>query len=169
MSGQIIYPRELGTFTGESAYFTAKAYEETANGRCYMRADLDVDVDGIGDDHGDPYFQPDTTLHRNGNPLNSDEEFFIVLPPDCIKRVKGIVLGCQAKVWYRDKSHTAVVGDVGPTRKVGEGSYALAQFLGMNPSPINGGEDYAKVDYEWFPGVAAVVNGVQYSLQPYRG
>lgn len=163
----IIYPRELGYFTGESKDFIARAYEETKWGKCYMVADYDVDVDGSGSSHGDPYFQPDTSLHHNGKPLNSDLECFIVLPPACIKGVRGIVLGCQARVTYRGIVRNAVVGDVGPTRKVGEGSYKLAKLLGMDPSPINGGVDGAKVTYEWWPGVAAVVDGIQYSLQPY--
>lgn len=165
----IVYPRELGYFTGEAKDFTTRAYEETAHGKCYMIADYDVDVDGSGPSYGDPYYQPDTTLHRDGKPLNSDLECFIVLPPDCIKHVLGIVLGCLAFVTYKGLRRAAVVGDEGPTRKVGEGSYRLAKLLGMDPSPINGGVDGKEVTYEWFPGVAAVVDGVQYQLQPYHG
>lgn len=160
--------KALGTFTGESKQFTATAYERTPGGICEMMADYDVDVDGIGSPHGDPYFQPDTTLHNNGKALNSDEEDFIVLPPPCIKGVRGIVLGCQAWVTYKGKRFSAVVGDIGPTRKVGEGSYHLAKLLGMNPSPINGGEDFAKVFYEWEPGTPAVVGNRTYKLQPYK-
>lgn len=168
MNPTVTYPRILGTFTGESKYFTASAYELVPHGICELTADYDVDVDGSGSSHGDKYFQPDTTLHFQGAPLNSDEEDFIVLPPACILNVEGLVLGCQAWVTYRGKKFPAVVGDVGPTRKVGEGSYHLAKLLGMNPSPVNGGEDYAKVLYEWRPGIPAVVNGRTYSLQPYR-
>lgn len=161
------YPRELGTFTGESRQFTATAYEE-ADGRCHMKADYDVDVDGSGSSHGDPYFQPDTSLHHDGRALNSDAVNFIVLPPACIKGVKGVVLGCQARVSWNGKHFDAVVGDVGPTKKVGEGSYRLAKLLGMNPSPISGGVDFAEVTYEWWPGKPALVDGVQYELHPYR-
>lgn len=158
--------RELATFTAEG--FTTTAFEDS-DGRCHMMADFDVDVDGSGSSHGDPYYQPDTTLHRNGRPLNSDLENFIVLAPPLIKKVRGIVLGCRARVSYRGRSFDAVVGDVGPTRKVGEGSYRLAQLLGMNPSPISGGEDSPIVLYEWWPGIPAVVDDLTYSLQPYRG
>lgn len=164
----IIYPRELGFFDGEKHDFTARAYEESKRGRCYMIADFDVDVDGSGPSHGDPYFQPDTTLHRDGKPLNSDLESFIVLPPACITKVMGIVLGCQGFATYRGIRRPCVVGDEGPTRKVGEGSYKLAKLLGMDPSPINGGVDGAKVTYEWFPGVAAVVDGIIYTLQAHK-
>ena len=70
--------RTLWTFNAEG--FTTSAYEEP-DGSCHMFADYDVDVDGSGSSHGDPYFQPDTTLHRAGKALNSDLENFIVLPP----------------------------------------------------------------------------------------
>lgn len=164
----VTYPRLLGTFTGEKRDFVADAFEFSPNGSCFMTADYDVDVDGSGSSHGDPYFQPDTSLHQNGKPLNSDQECYIVLPPDCIRKVQGIVLGCQAWVTYNGRKFPAVVGDVGPTRKVGEGSYRLAQLLHIPPSPINGGVDGAKVLYEWWPGTPAVVDETTYSLQPYK-
>jgi len=44
-------------------------------------ADADIDADGSGSSHGDPYFQNDTTLHYNGMALNSDVDKFIVVPP----------------------------------------------------------------------------------------
>lgn len=158
--------RSLGTYEGEKKDFVATAWQET-DGRCHMLADFDVDVDGSGSSHGDPYFQPDTTLHSAGKPLNSDKVRFIVLPPGCILKVSPRVLGCRARVSYRGRAFDAVVGDVGPTRKVGEGSYQLAVALGMDPSPINGGVDGASVFYEWWPGEAANIDGIQYNLQAY--
>lgn len=162
----MIYPRPLASFTAEG--FRTTAYERDEHGLCSMMADMDIDVDGIGLSHGDPYYQPDTTLHYNGKPLDSDVDKFIVLPPPLITAVAGIVLGCHARVFYRDRVCDAVVGDVGPTRKVGEASRAVAIKLGINPSPINGGVDDASIRYEWFPGIAANVDGRQYVLQPYR-
>jgi len=159
------YPKPIGTFTAEG--FKTTAYERAEHGTCSMMADLDVDVDGIGNSYGDPYYQPDTTLHYNGRALNSDVDYFIVLPPPLIKAVAGKVLGCKAKVFYRGKSCDAVVGDVGPARKVGEASRAVAKALGIDPSPINGGVDDASVRYEWEPGVAAVVDGRTYTLKSY--
>lgn len=161
------YPRSLGVFDGEKKQFTAEAWEEE-DGRCHMLADFDVDVDGSGPSHGDPCFQPDTTYHLAGKPLNSDVHFFGVLPPDCILRVKPLVLGCRMRITYKGLSVFGFVGDVGPTRKVGEGSYIWAKTLGMNPSPINGGVDFAEVLYEWWPGIPGMIQGVPIPLQAYR-
>ncbi len=159
------YPRPLESFNSEG--FRTTAYELSEDGPCVVMADADVDVDGSGSSHGDPYYQNDTSLHLNGKPLNSDVDKFIVLPPPVTNAVTGIVLGCQATVHYRGKSSQAVVGDIGPTKKIGEISYALALALGINPSPISGGVDDASVRYEWTPGVAAVVDGKAYDLQPH--
>lgn len=157
------YPRPLESFNSEG--FQTTAFEDSPDGPCHVVADADVDVDGSGDPHGDPDFQNDTTLHFEGKPLNSDVDKWIVLPMPVIRAVKGIVLGCQATVHYKGKSCDAVVGDVGPSRKIGEISRAVAFALGINPSPTIGGVDDASVRYEWTPGVAAVVDGRRYELK----
>lgn len=155
----------LSTLSGEG--FDVPIYRDE-DGCVRFTSDADIDVDGSGQSHGDPYYQPDTTLHHNGKPLNADEESFIVVPPVVIKAVLPVVLGCRARVTYRGKSCEAVVGDVGPTRKTGEISRALALKLSINPSPISGGVDDPVVLYELWPGKAALVDGRQYKLQPYR-
>lgn len=132
------------------------------DGRVTFRADADIDVDGSGPSHGDPYYQPDTTLHHLGKPLNSDVDRYIVVPPLVVKSVAPVVLGCKANVTFRGKTCTAVVGDLGPRTKAGEISRAAAIALGINPSPVSGGVDEIEVDYEIFPGIAA--DG--YELQP---
>lgn len=157
------YPRPIERFNSEG--FKTTAWELSEHGPCSVMADADIDVDGSGPSHGDPDYQPDTTLHLNGKPLNADVDKFIVLPKPCINGVKGIVMGCQAHVFYRGKSSAAVVGDSGPTYKIGEISRALAIALSINPSPTSGGVDDASVRYEWIPGVAAVVDGKAYDLQ----
>lgn len=158
------YPRPLESFNSEG--FRTTAYEDSPNGPCRVMADADIDVDGSGISHGDPDYQPDTTLHYQGKPLDSDVDKWIVLPKPCIMKVKGIVMGCQAKVFYRGRSCDAVVGDQGPTYKIGEISRAVAFVLGIDPSPTHGGVDDASVRYEWHPGIAANVDGRQYTLQP---
>lgn len=155
--------RKLAEFSSEG--FATEAYE-LIDKTCFVIADADVDDDGSGQSHGDPYHQGDTTLHhRDGTPLNADEEYYIVLPPSLIRAVAGIVLGCQAWVEWGDKRLPAVVGDVGPLRKIGELSYALARDLGINPNPNTGGVDDKEVLYQWSPGVPANVNGRLYDLQ----
>ena len=133
-----------------------------------FKASARIDSDGSGSSHGDPCFQPDTSLHNNGKPLNSDKEFFIVLPPQVIKAVPPVVLGSQATVTYKDVTVPAVVGDVGPYSKIGEISIALANALGINSNPSNGGVESPTVSYTVTPGVSAVANGVHYTLQPYK-
>ena len=88
-----------------------------------------VDTDGSGPLHGDPDAQADNSLHWMGKPLNADLDKYIVVPPAIITGVKGIVLGCQAfltntKNWLTTK---AVVGDIGPHKKLGEISVATAK------------------------------------------
>lgn len=161
------YPRPIEIFNSEG--FKTTAWELSKHGPCSVMADADIDVDGkifVGHNNGDPDFQPDTTLHLNGNALDSSVDKWIVLPEPCIDGVEGIVLGCQGHAYYKGRSSEAVIGDVGPTRKIGEISRALALALGINPSPTSGGVDDASVRYEWIPGVAAVVDGKAYDLQP---
>lgn len=123
-----------------------------------------IDGDGTGASHGDPDFQPRTSLRLNGVSLNSDSDKYIVVPPCVTDAVTGIVLGCQATVSYRGKRSLAVVGDIGPHTKIGEGSIALAEALGIPSSPNTGGVD-GGVDFSIQPGVAANVDGKQYALQ----
>lgn len=129
--------------------------------------DFDVDVDGSGPNlHHDPFFQPDTTLHHNGQALNAEKVAFGVVPPDIINAVPGIVMGCKMTVEYRGHEEDAVVGDQGPRSKLGEGSAELARRLGINDNPNNGGVDLPRCVYRIWPGVPAVVDGVTYQLQP---
>ena len=51
----------------------------------------------------------------------------------------GLTLGDVALVEYRGRRQVAVVADVGPAGKLGEGSIALAKALGIPSSPRNGG------------------------------
>lgn len=130
-----------------------------------------IDGDGRGPSHGDPYYQNDTSLHdSDGLALNSDEVPYVVFPPQVILAFPGIVLGCKVRVvnQLNGRSVDAVVGDIGPHSKIGEISIACAKALLINWSPINGGEERHCISYCFWPGVPAVVNGKTYPLQPYR-
>ena len=118
-------------------------------------ADMDIDCDGSGGNpFGDPYFQADTALHfpakpsRLGKPLHAETVPYVVVPPVVIKATIGIVLGSLCEVTYRGRTALAVVGDSGPTRKVGEGSPALADLIGINSNPNHGGVDTFTVTYK---------------------
>ena len=138
---------------------------DNQDGSYEFTGDLDVDVDGSPNWERDPCGQPDTSLHYQGNPINSDAVPGIVLPPECIRFVKGTVLGCQAQAKYLGRVAEAVVFDVGPHSKLGEGSAELARRLGINDNPNNGGLDAPEVLYRYWPGIPAVVDGITYELK----
>jgi Fungal chitosanase of glycosyl hydrolase group 75 len=135
-----------------------------------FRADADIDCDGSGGNpDGDKYFQPDTTLHRDGFALNAYDEAFVVVPPVVCKKTKGKVLGalCLVENTLTLQMCFAVVGDIGPTFKVGELSPAAAKQIGVNPNPVTGGESRNIIRYTIFVGVPAVVGAFKYQLQSY--
>lgn len=145
------------------------------DGHVSFFADADIDCDGVDANgnpnniYNDPYYQPDTTLKHNGKSLNALTEAYIVVPPAIVRLVGPVVMGCQARVHYRQTSELAyaVVGDIGPSKKVGEISVRCAQKVKMPSNPNSGGEDNMEmVLYELWPGKAAVVDGIQYQLQP---
>lgn len=143
---------------------------EHDDGTVRYTAKAAIDCDGSGSSHGDPYYQPDTSLHLNGAPLNADVDKYIVVPPAIIQGVKGTVLGCLAHVRNsrNDKDTFAVVGDIGPRKKLGEISCACAAAIGLDPSPTHGGTDAHVIEYTLWPGRAAEVDGKRYSLQPFN-
>jgi hypothetical protein len=132
-------------------------------------ANMAIDCDGSGGNpDGDPYFQPDTSLHHNGKALNAYEVPFIVVPPAVINCVGPVVLGCMAAVINLETgdSTPAVVGDVGPGDKIGEASCECADRVGLDGNPNHGGCDENCIRYMIWPGVPAEVDGVTYALQP---
>ena len=138
---------------------------ERDDGAVVFRAKAAIDSDGVGPHHGDRTAQDETTYKPD---LNADEDRYIVVPPAIRNGVKGVVIGCLANVTNtKNGKHTAaVVGDIGPHKKLGEISCACASAIGLNPSPVSGGVDEHVIDYVIFPGVPAIVNGKQYHLQP---
>lgn len=137
---------------------------EDADGMVYFIAKAAVDTDGVGPLHGDPCAQKETSLKPN---LNADLDRYIVVPPAIIHGVKGVVLGCRAHVLntVNGKETEAVVGDIGPRKKLGEVSVATAEALGLDPSPNHGGTDDHIIQYRIYPGVPAIVEGKIYDLQ----
>lgn len=157
--------RELGLITGEG--FESRMYED--HGRCWFVGDFDVDIDGSPNWRDDPFGQPNTTLRHEGKSIDSSKVPGIVVPLWFPKSVGPIVLGCMAKATNlrNMKSANCVVFDLGPAKKTGEGSPALAKLLNINPDPNIGGEDAPIVLYEIWPGTSAIVDGINYKLQPY--
>jgi hypothetical protein len=158
----------LFTIRSRGERYSADVFDNRDSPRSYeFTGDFDVDVDGSPNWRRDPCGQPDTTLHYAGRPIDSDAVPGIVLPPECILFVPELVLGCLAWASYRGKSSLAVVFDVGPHSKLGEGSAELARRMGINADPNKGGVEEPEVLYRWWPGVPATVDGITYALQHY--
>jgi hypothetical protein len=93
---------------------------------------------------------------------------YIVVEGFIRRRAKGVVLGCKAKVTNtrNGKSVGSIVGDMGPLMKIGELSMAAARAIGINADPKRGGESDHIIQYELWPGQAAVINDKTYDLIP---
>lgn len=156
---------------------------KTASGR-FVGVVTDKDGKPVVQGKDDPFpgaYVSATSLHllAKGKPLaegdprryvDSATVPFIVVPPAIIRGVAGIVLGCRAKITHERTGKTceAVVADVGPSFKIGELSIAAAERIGIPSNARHGGESAFCVLYELWPGVAAVVDGVKFPLQPSR-
>ncbi|MCP2167357.1 peptidoglycan-binding protein [Goodfellowiella coeruleoviolacea] len=129
----------------------------------HWRSGMTIDCDGQRTEHcnasTDPYWQNSTAwAQSDGKPLNAEKLPYIVVPgitSTWSYARSGITGGTVAAVVYQGRVAYAVVGDVGPGGAIGEGSYALAKALGINPSPSSGGVSGKVVDYILFPGVKA--------------
>lgn len=146
-----------------------KLFTDTDTGKEIVRftADMDVDADGSGGNpFHDPDFQPDTRLHFKSRPLHAEVIPYVVVPPIVLSGTKGKVMGahCIVTNTVNGKKSTAVVGDSGPTRKVGEGSPALCEALGLDPNPNHGGTSDHIIEYEIFVNQPATVV-IEYNLQ----
>lgn len=77
--------------------------------------------------------------------VDSETVPFIVIPGG----VQWAKLGMRARVTYKGKTAEAIVADIGPRTKIGEGSIALADLLGIKSNPKTGGVS-SGVDYAIF-------------------
>jgi hypothetical protein len=119
------------------------------NGAVFWKADMDIDCDGLRtskcNENTDPWFQDDTAFHQSdGEPLRADSLPYVVVPSSSgiwNYAGAGIKGGGVVAVIHGNKVEYAVVGDTGPSKIIGEASYATAQALGINPDPANGGTD----------------------------
>lgn len=90
---------------------------------------------------------------------------YVVVNPSVRLNARGIVLGSLATVTYKSTMIHAVVADVSGPHDIGEISIATAKALGIDSSPLTGGVD-SDVSFSLYPGVAAILDGVAYPLQP---
>ena len=121
----------------------------------------------MGDSNGNWYSQT-TYLWKNTSVdkryVDSSAIAYVVVNPVVRKKAKGIVIGCLARVTYKDKVIEAVVADVSGSNDIGELSIKSAELLGIPSSPRNGGVSHG-VLFELWPGTPATVSGQLYELQ----
>ncbi|MFB7552142.1 glycoside hydrolase family 75 protein [Streptomyces sp. NPDC056154] len=119
------------------------------NGAVFWKADMDIDCDGeittACNANTDPWFQDDTAFHTSGGkPLSAEKLPYVVVPSSSSiwnYSSAGIKGGGVVAVIYNNKVEYAVVGDTGPSKIIGEASYATAKALGIDPDPETGGAD----------------------------
>jgi hypothetical protein len=138
----------------KSALDKPNQIQKLPNGAVYFRAKMNVDADGSPrikkiDPHAG---NAKTTLrYPDGSYVNAETMPYIVLPRGKYASL-NLRPGDLAAVRYNGILGFPVFADVGPQRKLGEGSMALAQELNMPTSPLAGGVDAARVEYLVFPG-----------------
>ena len=95
-----------------------------------------------------------TALQNSMQPIKSPLRYvdsskvpYISMPPEL--RKVGLRLGDVAWVSYRGRGSAAVIADIGPSGRVGEGSIALALALAIPSSPRNGGTDSGVTFVVW--------------------
>lgn len=137
-------------------------------GAVFWKSDMDIDCNGKitaqCNDNTDPYFFNDTSFHQSdGTPLDAAALPYVVVPEPSalwdyrLSKVRG---GSVVAVIYRGKVTYAVVGDTGPGEVIGQGSYALAAELCVNPAPSGGGVP-SGVTFIVFTGDTSVVSPIE--------
>lgn len=103
--------------------------------------------------------------------LDAETVHFIVVSPKVQMGFRGVVLGCRARITNlrNGKSTEAIVGDIGPLRKIGELSIAAAKAIGIPSSPRTGGTDELILRYEFWPDVSGVIGEALATLQRANG
>lgn len=120
-------------------------------------ADFDVDCDGGRGSicMSDPDYLPDTSgVDSMGDPLDASTLPFVVIPLASTRfryADHGIGIGQIALVLYEDRMVFGIFGDAGPAAIIGEGSFAMAEALGIPSNPSTGGVD-SGVTYLVFTG-----------------
>jgi hypothetical protein len=107
-----------------------------------------------------PGYSPSTAgTDSMGHPLDASTLPFIVVPlpsNGLVYATAGIALGDVAAVLYKNQLVYAIFGDQSAKGILGEGSYALASALGIDPNPVTGGVS-SGVTYILFTGAGAKV------------
>jgi hypothetical protein len=118
-----------------------KIFVTLPGGQIFFDTGLELDTDGWPDGpDGDPSWQRNTSLrYADNSPIDSNRVPYYVLPqPKPWYANRGVSLGDYAAVIFKDKLAFAVFADLGPTKKLGEGSIELMRRLGEERMKPNG-------------------------------
>jgi hypothetical protein len=132
----------LAAFSGvPSLELDSDGEPKSQGGMVSFRGPMNIDADGAGEAwKQDKTGQSSTSLrYADGKSLDPSQIPFIVIPLGFEDRFPGVKLGDYAVVSYNGKTAFAIVGDYGPRGKLGEGSIALADSLGIPSDPNRGG------------------------------
>jgi Ca2+-binding RTX toxin-like protein len=155
--------------TDQGAAATINIYD--AQGKAYAwKADADIDSDGVAANGQpnprlltDPWFQGQTSAMNKGRYMDPEADAFFVIPLPSSKfdyEAAGIKLGAVGAVIYNGKVVYGTFADEGPANIIGEISMEMADRLGINSDPNNGGVS-SGVTYVTFKGAAAVPKDLQ--------
>lgn len=133
------------TAAGRNDPSKCKALLKFPGGAIFWSSKMAIDADGPASAPGRPTGsqldpgsgQDDTSLHfSNGKGLPSETVPYIVLPGGTFRSGTGLALGDVAVVIFKDKITAAICGDMGPTKKIGEGSIRVHEaFHPPAPDP----------------------------------
>ena len=124
---------------GENDPSRCKALLAFPDGTIFWSSKMAIDADGPAAGPGrlsgsqlDPDSgQNDTSFHfcDTDQGLPSEAVPYIVLPGATFRSNTGLALGDVALVIFKDKIAAAICGDIGPSKKIGEGSIRLHEAL----------------------------------------
>jgi glycosyl hydrolase group 75 (putative chitosanase) len=127
------------TPTGQNDPSQCKALLAFPDGTIFWSSKMAIDADGpaagVGRLSGsqlDPGTgQDDTSFHFSDTDeaLPSEAVPYIVLPGATFRTNTGLAVGDVALVIFKDKIAAAICGDIGPSKKIGEGSIRLHEAL----------------------------------------
>ena len=127
------------TPTGKNDPSQCKALLAFPNGKIFWSSKMAIDADGpaagparLSGSQLDPGTgQNDTTFHFSDTDegLPSEAVPYIVLPGATFRTNTGLAIGDVALVIFKDKIAAAICGDIGPSKKIGEGSIRLHEAL----------------------------------------
>lgn len=138
------------------------------NGAYFWKAGMGIDCDGQSTSQCNastaPGYSNQTSFTQSDNqPLVSSSLSYYVIPLPSSRfdyRAAGIKPGAVGIVMFGGSMRYGVFGDEGDAASIGSASYAMAQHLGINPDPRNGGVA-SGVTYIVFTGSSAVASPIE--------